>query len=146
MSLLCSFLLPNGVAGAEADPLGDGPVLLLLHTEEALDLERLLRRLCKAGGSESENVIIEVGTSFHTPHTRMTSKKRQHNSTLERDRVTSTLHNTPSSKSHATEARTMVNCKRVGLVLFAKGALSFFKKVTPVKTHFLFPILLFLCH
>lgn len=36
---------PDGVAGAHADPLGDGPVLLLLLAQNLLSLERLLGRL-----------------------------------------------------------------------------------------------------
>jgi len=40
-----SARVPDGVAGAHADPLGDGPVLLLLLAQDLLDLEGLLGRL-----------------------------------------------------------------------------------------------------
>lgn len=40
--------LPDLIAGFHANPLRDGPVLLLLLGEEAFDLERLVRRLQKS--------------------------------------------------------------------------------------------------
>lgn len=41
--------LPDLIACFHADPLRDGPVLLLLLREEALDLERLVGRLQESG-------------------------------------------------------------------------------------------------
>ena len=37
-------VVPDGVASAEADPLGDGAVLALLLGQDLLDLERLVGR------------------------------------------------------------------------------------------------------
>lgn len=37
-------VVPDLIAGFHANPLRDGPVLLLLLGEEAFDLERLVRR------------------------------------------------------------------------------------------------------
>lgn len=39
--------LPDGVTSAEADPLGNRTVLLLLLAEKLLDLQRLVGRLEK---------------------------------------------------------------------------------------------------
>lgn len=38
-------IVPDGVVGTQTEPLGNGAVLLLLLAENALDLERLVRRL-----------------------------------------------------------------------------------------------------
>jgi len=47
---------PDGVARAEADPVGDGAVLVLLLGQRPLRAERLLRRL-----SSSVHDLSEVG-------------------------------------------------------------------------------------
>ena len=67
-ALLCASsggLVPDGVARAHADPLGDGAVLLLLLAQDLLDLESLLGRLLMeagwwgVGGKPGEDVLRE---------------------------------------------------------------------------------------
>lgn len=68
---------PDGVAGAHADPLGDGPVLLLLLAQNLLSLEGLLGRLWEEGGMDGDGrisvsfplyvLLVEALESFAVP-------------------------------------------------------------------------------
>ena len=59
---------PDLVVGAEADPLGDGAVLLLLLSKNALDLEGLLGRLqetSKRGGDHFRTLMASYSRALH---------------------------------------------------------------------------------
>lgn len=58
--------LPNGVVSAKTDPVGNGAVLLHFLAENALDLERLVRRLKFEEKLESVGEIMGLRDSEHS--------------------------------------------------------------------------------
>ena len=78
-----AYNAPDGVARAQADPLRDGAVLLLLLPQNALDLERLVRRLRGGSGCVSVRETVRLWDGPVRPGGAARQGERRHSEQIE---------------------------------------------------------------